>query len=106
MASSSVVRSRAIAILFTQPNNVHGSVFSEKMHLLPFSLSTDSKRFFWAACTVVKDCRSQFAWPCAQLKESASCRASGNFWTTGPRGAGPATASSAAASSSGAGPGW
>ena len=34
-------------------------------------LAIDSKRFFWAAWTVMKNCRSQFAWSCAQLKESA-----------------------------------
>ena len=33
-------------------------------------LTADSKLFFWAACTVMNNCRSQFGWQCAQLKES------------------------------------
>ena len=77
-------------------------------------LAADSKRSFWAACTVMKNCRSQFAWPRAQLKESAIRRVVErqvvyNSWTTGP-GADSAAAVSAAAvsaadSSSGAGNG-
>ena len=72
-------------------------------------LAADSKRSFWAAWTVMKNCRSQFAWPRAQLKESAIRRVVErpvvyNSWTTGP-GAGSAAAVSAADSSSGAGNG-
>ena len=52
-------------------------------------LAADSKRSFWAAWTVMKNCRSQFAWPRAQLKESAIRRVVErqvvyNSWTTGP----------------------
>ena len=34
-------------------------------------LVADSKRSFWAAWTVMNNCRSQFGWQCALLKESA-----------------------------------
>ena len=34
-------------------------------------LTADIKRFFWAAWTVMNNCRFQFGWQCAQLKESA-----------------------------------
>ena len=34
-------------------------------------LAADSKRYCWAAWTVMKNSRSQFAWHCAQVKESA-----------------------------------
>ena len=34
-------------------------------------LAADSKLPFWAAWTVMNNCRSQFVWQCAQLKESA-----------------------------------
>ena len=58
---------------------------------------------------MMKNCRSQFAWPRAQLKESAIRRVVErqvvyNSWTTGPV-AGSAAAVSAAVSSSGAGNG-
>ena len=36
-------------------------------------LAANSKRYFWAAWTVMKDCRSQFAWQCAySLKRARS----------------------------------
>ena len=68
MASSSVMRTRAIAIRFPQPQNVHGkgSVFRQNAAIA--ILSADSKLSFLASWT---ELRSQFAWPCAQLKESA-----------------------------------
>ena len=42
-------------------------------------LASDSKLSFWAAWTVMNNCRSQFGWQSAQLKESdqSGCRASG-----------------------------
>ena len=72
-------------------------------------IAADSKWSFWAEWTVMKNCRSQFAWPRAQLKESAIRRIVErqvvyNSWTTGP-GADSAAAVSAADSSSGAGNG-
>ena len=54
-------------------------------------VAADSKRSFWAAWTVMNNCRSQFGWQCAQLKES------------GPHRAGSPDVGSAAASYSGAG---
>ena len=70
MASSSLARSRAIAVLFILPQNVHGSVFSRE-NVYVAILTADSKRFFEAAWTVMNNCRSQFGWQCAQLKASA-----------------------------------
>ena len=69
MASSALARSRAIAVLFPLPQNVHGSVFSENMRFA--ILAADSKRSFWAAWNVMNNCRSQFGWQCAQLRVSA-----------------------------------
>ena len=61
-------------------------------------LATNSKRYFWAACTVMKDCRSQFAWQCAyNWKRASGCRASSGLEsmpTTGPRGTGSANVGS------------
>ena len=37
-------------------------------------LASDSKLSFWAAWTVMNNCRSQFGWQSAQLKESAISR--------------------------------
>ena len=34
-------------------------------------LAADIKRSFWVAWTMMNNCRSQFGWKCAQLKESA-----------------------------------
>ena len=70
MASSSLARSRAIAVLFTLPQNVHGIVFVREKASVAI-VAADSKRSFWAAWTVMNNCRSQFGWQCAQLKESA-----------------------------------
>ena len=70
MASSSLARSRAIAVLFPLPQNVHGSVFVREKASVAI-VAADSKRSFWAALTVMNNCRSQFGWQCAQLKESA-----------------------------------
>ena len=36
-------------------------------NVLVVILAAGSQRFFWAAWTVMKNCRSQFAWQCAQL---------------------------------------
>ena len=70
MASSSLARSRAIAVLFPLPQNVHGCVFVREK--APVAIVTaDSKRSFWAAWTVMNNCRSQFGRQCSQLKESA-----------------------------------
>ena len=68
MASSSVVRSRAIAIRFPHPQNVPGKVSVFLQNAAVAILTADSKRSFWRHGP---NCRSQFAWPCAQLKESA-----------------------------------
>ena len=42
-------------------------------------LAAVRKRSFWAAFTVMKNCRYPFAWPCTQLKERdpSGCRAPG-----------------------------
>ena len=41
-------------------------------------LAANSKRYFWAAWTVMKDCRSHFAWQCAgRERDPSGCRASG-----------------------------
>ena len=73
MVSSSLVRSRAIAVLLPLPQNVHGTgrlvSFIENAHIA--ILASDSKLSFWAAWTVMSNCRSQFGWQSAQLKESA-----------------------------------
>ena len=82
LASSSVVRSRAIAIRFPHFDNNCFSIGGEKQsHCHPIStaprmcmavffprenapvaiLTVDSKRFVWATWTVMKNCRSQFA---------------------------------------------
>ena len=74
MASSSLARSRAIAVLFPLPQNVHCSVFFLENASVAI-LTADSKRFFWAAWTVMNNCRSQFGWQGAQLNESAIRRA-------------------------------
>ena len=66
MASSSLARSRAIAVLFSLPQNVHGSVFRENASV--DILAADRKRSFLAAWTVMNNCRSQFGRQCAQLK--------------------------------------
>ena len=59
-------------------------------------LAADSKRYFWAAWTVMKDCRSHFAWHCVySLKRARSVGLTGVRSTTGPRGSGPATVGSA-----------
>ena len=50
-------------------------VFFSRENAYVAILAADSKRYFWAAWTVMNNCRSQFGWQCAQLKES--CRASG-----------------------------
>ena len=48
-------------------------------------LTAGRKRFFWAAWTVMNDCRSQFGWQCAQLKESEICRVvERQVWTLTP----------------------
>ena len=57
--SSSLARSRVIAVLFPLPQNVHGSGFFLKK-MLPLSLLIAKKRSFWAAWTVLNNCRSQF----------------------------------------------
>ena len=54
-ASSSLARSRVIAVLFPLPQNVHGSGFFKKMLLLIAKI-----RSFWAAWTMMNNCRSQF----------------------------------------------
>ena len=73
MVSSSLVRSRAIAVLLPLPQNVHGTgslvSFIENAHSA--ILASDSKLSFWAAWTVMNNCRSQFGWQSAQLNESA-----------------------------------
>ena len=58
------VGTRAITVLFTQPQNVHGSV-SKKMRMTVVILAADSQRYFCAAWTVTKDYRSPCAWKCA-----------------------------------------
>ena len=71
MASSSLARSRAIAVLFPLPQNVHGSVFVREKAPVAI-VAADSKRsLIRAAWTVMNNCRSQFGRQCAQLKESA-----------------------------------
>ena len=76
MVSSSLVRSRAIAILLPLLQNVHGTgslvSFIENAHIA--ILASASKLSFWAAWTVMNNCRSQFGWQSAQLKESAISR--------------------------------
>ena len=76
MVSSSLVRSRAIAVLLPFPQNVHGTgslvSFIENAHIA--ILASDSKLSFWAAWTVMNNCRSRFGWQSAQLKESAISR--------------------------------
>ena len=76
MVSSSLVRSRAIAVLLPLPQNVHGTgslvSFIENAHIA--ILASDSKLSFWAEWTVMNNCRSQFGWQSAQLKESAISR--------------------------------
>ena len=99
IASSSLARSRAIAVLFPLPQNVPGSVSPrENVHVA--ILAADSKRSFWAAWTVMNNCRSQFGRQCAQLKESAILRVVRyNSWTTGSRRAGSAVVGSVVAGS-------
>ena len=58
MASSSVVRSIAISIRFTQPQNMHGKVSVFRQNAAVAILTADSKRSFLASWT-------QFTWPCA-----------------------------------------
>ena len=76
MVSSSLVRSRAIAVLLPMPQSVHGTgslvSFIENAHIA--ILASDSKLSFWAAWTVMNNCRSQFGWHSAQLKERAISR--------------------------------
>ena len=69
MASSLLARIRAIVVQFPLLQKVHGVFFRE--HASVAVLAGDSKRYFWVAWTVMKDCRSQFGWQCAQLKENA-----------------------------------
>ena len=69
MASSSLARSRAIAVLFPLPQNMHGSFFRENVYVA--ILTADRKRFFAAAWTVMNNCRSQCGCQCAQLKVNA-----------------------------------
>ena len=76
MVSSSLVRSRAIAVLLPLPQNVHGTgslvFFIENAHIA--IIASDSKLSFWAAWTMMNNCRYQFGWQSAQLKESAISR--------------------------------
>ena len=41
-------------------------------------LDANSKRYFWAVWTVLKDCQSHFGWQCAgRERDPSGCRASG-----------------------------
>ena len=79
----------SIAVLFPLPQNVHGSVFSRENAPVAV-LAADRKRFLWAAWTVMKNCRSPFAWACAHAAERernpSGCRVSGvthySYWST------------------------
>ena len=92
MVSSSLVRSRAIDVLFPLPQNVHGSVFHRKC-VLPFSPLITNCPF-----GRMNNCRSQFGWQSAQLKESAISRVV-ERQVDGPRRTGSAVVGSAVAGS-------
>ena len=62
-----------IAIPFPEPKNVHGRVLFRENTPVAI-LAVGSKRSVWATWTVMNNFLSQFAWPCAHLKESAICR--------------------------------
>ena len=53
-----IMASSSLAVLFPLPQNVHGSVFVREKASV-------------AIVAVMNNCRSQFGWQCAQLKESA-----------------------------------
>ena len=62
-------------LLFPFPQKVHVVFFRE--HATVAVLVGASKRSFWVPLTVMEDCRSQFGWQCAQLKENAIRRVVG-----------------------------
>ena len=103
MASSSLVRIRAIVVLFPLPQKVHGVFFRE--HESVVVVAGDSKRSFWVAM----DCDEGFSFsvrlamcPVERERDPPGCRASG-LSPERHRRACSAVVGSAAASSSGAG---
>ena len=80
MASSALARSRAIAVRFPLPQNVHGSVFFRENAYVAI-LAADSKRSFWAAWNVMNNNLSfsvRLAMcPVERVRDPSGCRASG-----------------------------
>ena len=76
MASSSVVRSRAIGIRFPQPQNVHGKVSVFRQNAAVAILTADSKRFFFASLTELPILVRLAMCPAERERDSSGCRAS------------------------------